>query len=375
MRFPASKISPILVVGCMYALSCVACAASRIVVWGNSTAAVTNIPAGLSNVLAVSAGANFSLALTKSGQVVAWGLNQYGQTNVPIDVTNVIAVSAGAYHSLAVTADGRLNAWGNNSFGQTNVPSTVSNIVSASAGAFHSVALTADGHVFAWGRSFQTNVPSGLSNVVAISAAGYHTLALTAQGSIIWWGDAGYQGGMPSQTSNIVAIAAGGREDSIVYSLALTANARVLNWGHNLTAPPPALTNVHIIAAGYDYDSLAVVSTGVVSWGLNFNGQGNVPSGLSNVTSIAVGYAHSLALVGDIPLRFTDNLLNPRITANNFVATMPTLRGKTYLFERNSRLSQTAWEFVRLAVADGTVQEFTFPIDGASRFYRVRQIP
>ena len=72
----------------------------------------TNVPSGLSNVVAIAAGGDHSLALTAEGRVVAWGDNDYGQTNVPSGLSNVVAIAAGEYHSLALTAEGRVVAWG-----------------------------------------------------------------------------------------------------------------------------------------------------------------------------------------------------------------------------------------------------------------------
>jgi alpha-tubulin suppressor-like RCC1 family protein len=47
-----------------------------------------------------------------SGKVVAWGYNGQGQTNVPSGLTDVKAISAGGYHSLALKDDGTVVAWG-----------------------------------------------------------------------------------------------------------------------------------------------------------------------------------------------------------------------------------------------------------------------
>ncbi len=62
---------------------------------------------------------------------------------------------------------------------------------------------------------------------------------------------------------------------------------------------PSGLTNVTAIAGGGDH-SLALQSDGtVVAWGYNAFGQTNVPSGMTNVTAIAGGGSHSLALQSD----------------------------------------------------------------------------
>jgi len=41
----------------------------------------------------------------------AWGDNTFGQTNVPIGVSNVVAIAAGDFHTFALRADGRIVGW------------------------------------------------------------------------------------------------------------------------------------------------------------------------------------------------------------------------------------------------------------------------
>ena len=123
----------------------------------------TNVPAGLSNVVAIAGGTLHNLAIKNDGTVVAWGDNGAGQTNVPAGLTNVVAIAAGSYHSLALKNDGTVVAWGFDSAGQTNVPAGLTNVVAVAAGGFHSLALKNDGSVVAWGDNSagQKNVPAG----------------------------------------------------------------------------------------------------------------------------------------------------------------------------------------------------------------------
>jgi len=111
---------------------------------------------------------------------VAWGHNYYGETTVPIGLSNVVAIAAGASHSLALKRDGTLVAWGNNDAGQTAVPVNLNNVVAIAAGYQHSLALKQDGTVVAWGTNNlgQTGVPPGLSNVMSIAAGGTRSLAI-----------------------------------------------------------------------------------------------------------------------------------------------------------------------------------------------------
>lgn len=194
----------------------------RIEIWGGSSYGVTNLPAGLTNVVQIACGANHALALKNDGTVVAWGNNSDGQTNVPPGLANVIDVAAGVQHSLALLADGTVVAWGDNSNGQTNVPSGLTNVIAIAAGGYHSLALTANNTVTAWGNnSFgQTNVPAGLTNVVAIAAGSRHSLALQANGTVTAWGWNSFgQTNVPAGLANVVGIAAGE-----YHSLALKAN-------------------------------------------------------------------------------------------------------------------------------------------------------
>jgi len=76
------------------------------VAWGDNYFGQCNVPAGLSDVVAVAGGGEHSLALKQDGTVVAWGANYYGQCNVPVGLNNVVAVAAGGDHSLALKQDG-----------------------------------------------------------------------------------------------------------------------------------------------------------------------------------------------------------------------------------------------------------------------------
>ncbi len=164
-------------------------ASGTVACWGDNSAGQGNVPSGLTNVVAISAGDYFNLALTKSGKVVAWGNNTYGQTNVPAGLSNVVAISAGwsenngTSYGLAVTSAGNVVGWGGNRDGQLTFPGGLSNVVAVAAGWYHSLALAANGSVFAWGNNGygQTSIPSGLSNVVAIAAGNVNSLAPNRQ--------------------------------------------------------------------------------------------------------------------------------------------------------------------------------------------------
>jgi len=124
------------------------------------------------------------LALRSDGTVVAWGYNSNGQTNVPAGLSNVVALAAGLDHSLALRDDGTVAAWGGNDFGQVSVPAGLADVVAITAGENHSLALRSDGSVVAWGMDDlgQTEPPVFLTNVVALAGGGGHSLALVGDG-------------------------------------------------------------------------------------------------------------------------------------------------------------------------------------------------
>ena len=129
-------------------------------------------------VVAVSAGQYHSLALTADSAVWSWGNGARGRLGhgdlqhqlLPKKIEafagqRVVAVSAGAGHSLALTADGSVWSWGDGAGGKLGhgnrqeqwLPKTVEafagqRVVAVSAGAEHSTASTAGGAVFAWGE-------------------------------------------------------------------------------------------------------------------------------------------------------------------------------------------------------------------------------
>jgi trimeric autotransporter adhesin len=153
-----------------------------------------DMPAGLSNVFAISCGGidlfDHNLALRSDGRVVTWGNNSFGQTNVPAWLSNVVAISAGGWHNLALRKDGTVVSWGYNSHSQTNVPPWLNGVSAVEAGDYHSLAVRTNGTVVAWGLNHrgQANVPPGLFGIRAIAGGGHHSLALSTNGTVVAWG-------------------------------------------------------------------------------------------------------------------------------------------------------------------------------------------
>src|SRR5690242_11976674 len=110
----------------------------------------------------------FSQGTNETSQVIAWGANADGQCSVPNGLTNVVAIAAGSQHSLAVNADGTVSVWGD----IPAPPPGLSNVIAVSAGAHYSLALRTNGTVVGWGwnNEGQCNAPVDLTNAVSISA-------------------------------------------------------------------------------------------------------------------------------------------------------------------------------------------------------------
>jgi hypothetical protein len=283
--------------------SMVAAPPKPVLAWGKNTNGQTTVPS-LANVAAVAAGGAHSLALLDAGTVVAWGFNTSGQTTVPGTLTGVTEIAAGVAHNLVRKSDGTLVAWGDNTYGQKTIPSGITTATKVAAGDKHSLALLANGSVRAWGDNTfgQTNIPSALTGVtVTAIAAGYdHCLALTSSGTVVAWGrsDAD-QITVPVGLTGVTAIAAGA-----YHSLALKSDGTVVAWGWNdggqVSLLPVGLIGVTKIAAGYAF-SMALKSDGtVVAWGYNNATQTTIPADANQVTAIAAGGEHALALRADL---------------------------------------------------------------------------
>jgi len=322
--------------------------------WGYG---VGDLPEG-TNFVTVAAGwfdsGTHNLALHSNGTVVAWGANQYGQTNVPAGLTNVIAIAAGGRHSVAVRRNGTLTNWGDTTLGQiTNTPAYLTNLVDVKAGLWHTLALRADGTVAVWGDLFnRTNaVPAGLADVRAISAGPRHCLALRCDGTVVAWGftltnnllNNYLPTNVPASLSNVVAISAG-----MEHNQALLKDGTVCVWG-NTNNPAlknlPALTNLLSMSAGWHY---GVALSNYVTAMTNYNtlltwGQIGDHDGRDSVVAVSAGAQHVLVIrtnnEAPVIIRHPRRIIEPPGTATN----LSVVASSSLLLSYQWQMSNTVW--------------------------------
>lgn len=92
----------------------------------------------LSNVVAITPWGQHDLALKRDGTLVAFGAGGQAGSQVPQGLSNIVALAPG----LALLRDGTVTAWGDNHYGQTSIPAGLSNVVAIAAGGMFNLAIT-----------------------------------------------------------------------------------------------------------------------------------------------------------------------------------------------------------------------------------------
>jgi alpha-tubulin suppressor-like RCC1 family protein len=269
----------------------------RIIAWGDDTFGQITPPAEATNIVAIAARGDTSMALRADGRVFLWGFDLFGFLAVPPSAANSKAIAVGGSHALALRSDGRVVAWGQGDAGQTNVPTSLTNATAIAAGESHSLAVQR-GLVTGWGSANDGRLPppTGLNGVAAVGAGNTYSVALRSNGTVVVWGDALNTYGLksvPGAASGVSAIAAGAN-----HIVALRSNGAVVAWGDNTAGQcnVSGLSNVKAIAAGTSHSVYVLSNHTVVVRGTPPSGNPNPPAGTTNVITVAAGQSHSLGL-------------------------------------------------------------------------------
>jgi alpha-tubulin suppressor-like RCC1 family protein len=268
----------------------------------------TNVPASLTNPIAISAGPGSSLALRADGTALAWGHYQNGETNIPPGLSNLVEIVAGPGYNLALRADGKVIGFGNVSTDSLN---GLSKIVSMEADNSGATFLRQDGTVVRLAQN-TLSFPTFGTNVVALNhyINGYGLLR--ADGTVLLSGNIK----VPA-ASNIMQMAAsiaGGDQE-----LFLRCDGSVFGAGR--LGRTPGVSNAIDIAANTSVGAAVRPDGTVGAWGSPAGSNPtNVPFGLANVSVLDGGQYHFMALLKDRvfpPVFLSDALNSPAVVVSS----------------------------------------------------------
>ena len=275
----------------------------------------------LDNIVMVAVGDRHSLALDADGTVWAWGANGVGQVgsnsleqSVPyptkvVDenrnpLQNIVAIAAGANHSLALTKDGEVYAWGQNIRGQLGLGPTLGDanytyaqkvafpnsnvkIVQITAGGNFSVALSTEGTVWSWGENrggqlginmpsnTMSDTPRSVSESTGTGANRLYMVEIAAGGQSVSSG-----GDTVSNEGHVQAISVGQSGTTQVWGWGTNAHGEVGNQSAaNIVLKPvvvewaAAVNNVVSLAVGNGHTSAVTEDGKAYTWGYNYNHQ------------------------------------------------------------------------------------------------------
>jgi alpha-tubulin suppressor-like RCC1 family protein len=296
--------------------------------WGDPYSGVTNVPIGLSNVVAVATGGEAALALQATGTVVAWGDPESSSTtNVPAGTLGVKAISTGFDHNLViesgvVTPDiftqptnqyapaggtvtfsvaggvaGLQYQWqsnGVNIIGATNATLTLANVGATNQASYQAIIITDAGSITSSAATFTLVVAPQIASVTPPNAAttwmNYSPtlgvgLSSTYPGypySYKWQLNSTNITGASSANYAIPSLTPGNEGNYTVtitniagstnatWDMRLALSGMAEAWGDDDNGEcdrPAALTNIAGIAAG-EYQSVAVTDSGTIAqWG------------------------------------------------------------------------------------------------------------
>lgn len=376
---------------------------------GDGAAVDQNAPpaspiSGISDAVAVTAGADHSCVLRNNGQVMCWGRNTNGQvgdgtttlrstptlvSGLSVDDDEVaVQISAGRLHTCAATVGfnagghriARVKCWGFNGSGQLGDGSTddgptavvakagdqTDDVRSVAANGDHSCVVMGDGSLECWGENADGQTGDGTvgaivggvyqqgikvvptlvgdpKSVHAISLGYAHTCRLVGDGTVECWGS-----NLRSQMATGTFAGAGLSEPRLVPAASAASVPRLQ------------------IAAGPYHSCGMVDGGGVKCWGHNDEGQlgdGSTTSsgtpvgvvGVADAVAVSVGRHHSCALIADGRVQcWGDN--NSAQLGDPYVVGW-TVVGPTFIADVTGIVEVTCGDFYTCAVnVNGAVQ-------------------
>ena len=237
----------------------------------------------LQNPRQITAGENHSCALDDIG-VICWGSNSYGQLDVPT-LNSPTQISAGSYQTCAIDSTGVV-CWGKD----IGTMPTMISPTQISTGTSNNCAMD-NGSVVCWGDNFygQNDVPT-LDTPTSVDAGIFSNCALDRTG-VVCWGSSVLPGPLvaPEKLShNLFSCVIDSGE------VKCWGATNIRNSEFNILTPPTGLSNLTDIAVGY-YHACAIHDSTVSCWGKNSSGQLDLPAS-QNPKQVAVGRNHTCQL-------------------------------------------------------------------------------
>ncbi len=247
--------------------------------WGSNTAAQAS-PSTHSWFTEISSGTGHGCGL--ASQVVhCWGCEfadetmNHGQCEVPSGWH--ASVEAGAYHTCALDWDGLAECWGYNEHGQSEPIAAYFQHVAL--GTYHSCGLTTSGVIRCWGCNDEAvdfgQCSHSQDDFIQIECGLDFTCGIRTDGSVDCWGaDTHGQSSPPQEAFAEIAIGSMAQ-----FACGRAADGRTLCWGNPLgDATTPPSTDFVSLTAGSGH-VCGLTETGEAEcWGLNWDGQCNVPA-------------------------------------------------------------------------------------------------
>jgi hypothetical protein len=256
-----------------------------------------------------------SVAVTRDGQVKAAGSNSDGQCHTnTYDWRDMVAVSAGACFTIGLRADGTVLGVGQNDFNQLNVKSWTQ-IKKISAGTRHTVGLREDGSLLACGQNKygECNV-SHWRNIVHVIAGQNCTFGIKKDGRVLVSGDNRNGSLEVSHLEGVVDIgyAAPGRIIALLRDGTIARVGRENHMRKNFSA----FKNIRQISAAPDYFAALFDNATVrlLAYFWQDSGVEAATTDWRDIVAIAAGRHHILGLKSNNTL--IAEMLHPDISHN-----------------------------------------------------------